>query len=745
MKLDLTSLIQLAASGNSKTVEEGWMAALETHAADPTEVVAWSPLLEELVRLERGAEAESLAWAALEAVREAGGVPAALKLAGPFLLAVGQSNELRSQVAALYAAAYAERENLAELLTEAGIAGGRPVRRALRTLDVCLNIAPDSYLIARHEHVPAHVEAIDPETWHVTIRTPEGSRTLAPVALADEYAPAEADDFRVLKHYAPDRLRTLLDENPTAVLLSIVRAHDGRLDSTTLADLLVPNPIPQAEWTKWWSKARAALKQHPNIQITGRSPYEITYQAEAVSLEAETETQFKRLHDPVDQWACLEAYVRACRAANTAPDTDLLARLKKRLDQMAQRQIKTHVHAALTALLVSRNIAEAMGRSEAEADRPVVEFLAAAAHPLDWLKAVVSDTLWPAACRCLQAAHPGRYLEYCAALLPEAPTGACDLLAGALLAGGVEREQIESLVQRILSEPVRHVDALAWLWRGPTVDLNVPLPSLPALCAKVLGVVAEMRRRDELPRPEKKRIQDRVRDCLSAGQYARFKACLADTDAGVASTWRRQLARFDNLGRAVPEDLIKLIHAAFPAEQRTAEVSPWKREDVLYMTAHGRQRLSGEVDNLVNVKMRANAKAIGDAAAHGDLSENSEYKFALEERDLLRARLGKLQGQLAQAVVLEAADVPEDHVGFGARVTLRSIANGQVTQMTFFGPWEADADRAVYNYRSPVGQKLMGLVPGDTVTLDVADHPGAYTVERIENALLPDAAVPAAT
>ena len=45
--------------------------------------------------------------------------------------------------------------------------------------------------------------------------------------------------------------------------------------------------------------------------------------------------------------------------------------------------------------------------------------------------------------------------------------------------------------------------------------------------------------------------------------------------------------------------------------------------------------------------MRANAKAIGEAAAHGDLSENSEYRFALEERDLLRARLAQLQGQSA--------------------------------------------------------------------------------------------------
>ena len=428
--------------------------------------------------------------------------------------------------------------------------------------------------------------------------------------------------------------------------------------------------------------------------------------------------------------ACIETYLRGCKSLGRGPDMEMLARFKTRIDKAARREMKSQDPGVLTTLLVSRSVAVAAGAAEAEADRPVVELLAATPAPTPYVKALGSEALWPTACRCLSSAHPAQYPEFCEALLSEAPTSACDLIAG-----GLERAQLERLVQRIVKEPARHVHALTWLWQGPDARLNIPLPPLPALCSKLIGVAGEIKRRDDFTRKAKKSIQNRLREAFSANQYARFKECLKQIDAGVAAAWRTQIARFDHLGRAVPEDLIKLICTAFPEEHRAPEISPWKREDVLYVTAAGRGKLAAGIEELVNVKMRANAKAIGDAAAHGDLSENSEYKSALEERDLLRARLARLQEQAAQSAVLGPEDVSADRIGFGTRVTLRGIENGQIVRLTFLGPWEADVDRCIYNYKAPIGQEMMGLAPGDTVALDFADPPGTYAIDDIENAL----------
>ncbi len=79
---------------------------------------------------------------------------------------------------------------------------------------------------------------------------------------------------------------------------------------------------------------------------------------------------------------------------------------------------------------------------------------------------------------------------------------------------------------------------------------------------------------------------------------------------------------------------------------RKPEIEPWKREDILFATRAGISRKQEEIDHHVNVKMAENARAIGAAAERGDLSENSEYKFALEERDLLRARLAQMNSEI---------------------------------------------------------------------------------------------------
>jgi transcription elongation factor GreA len=126
--------------------------------------------------------------------------------------------------------------------------------------------------------------------------------------------------------------------------------------------------------------------------------------------------------------------------------------------------------------------------------------------------------------------------------------------------------------------------------------------------------------------------------------------------------------------------------------------------------------------------MRENAKAIGAAAEKGDLSENSEYKFALEERDLLRARQANLQQQLSMARALDPNDVPTDHVSVGSKVWLRHKPTGQMLAFTFLGPLEADIEQHIYNYKAPFAQEMMGRRVGDEIELAIVDPPGDYVI-----------------
>jgi len=142
-----------------------------------------------------------------------------------------------------------------------------------------------------------------------------------------------------------------------------------------------------------------------------------------------------------------------------------------------------------------------------------------------------------------------------------------------------------------------------------------------------------------------------------------------------------------------------------------------------------------EANYLRMVKIPENARAIGEAAARGDLSENSEYKFALEERDLLQARVMRIQNELAIGNMLTANDITTGEVTIGTRVTLQAADEPSPRTMTILGPWESDVERGVYNYRAPLCMKLRGLRVGDTVDLDLDNGEKKYRIEAIANAL----------
>jgi hypothetical protein len=144
------------------------------------------------------AKPETLASTALEAFANSAEPNDVLPPAGAFLRAVKKSQALRDSVAKLYRTVYADTEGLEALLSEAGVEGGRPARRALRTMDVCLRLDEGQCLVHRHEPGAVRVESVDRDDWTIDVFDGKKHLTYGAVELADNYAPAADDDFHVM-------------------------------------------------------------------------------------------------------------------------------------------------------------------------------------------------------------------------------------------------------------------------------------------------------------------------------------------------------------------------------------------------------------------------------------------------------------------------------------------------------------------------------------------------------------------
>lgn len=108
-------------------------------------------------------------------------------------------------------------------------------------------------------------------------------------------------------------------------------------------------------------------------------------------------------------------------------------------------------------------------------------------------------------------------------------------------------------------------------------------------------------------------------------------------------------------------------------------------------------------------------KAIEEARAHGDLSENAEYDAAKEAQGQLEARIRELEDRLARAEVIDVSKLSGDTVTFGATVTVADAESGEEKVYQIVGEDEADIKKGLLSVTSPIARALVGRREGDIV------------------------------
>jgi transcription elongation factor GreA len=131
------------------------------------------------------------------------------------------------------------------------------------------------------------------------------------------------------------------------------------------------------------------------------------------------------------------------------------------------------------------------------------------------------------------------------------------------------------------------------------------------------------------------------------------------------------------------------------------------------MTRAGYERLREELERLKKVDRPAISRAIGEARAHGDLSENAEYHAAREKQALTEARINELEMKVATAEVLDPP-TSGDRVIFGSTVRLED-EDGKGARYQIVGSDETDPSRGRISIMAPLARTLIGKRVGDCV------------------------------
>jgi transcription elongation factor GreA len=150
------------------------------------------------------------------------------------------------------------------------------------------------------------------------------------------------------------------------------------------------------------------------------------------------------------------------------------------------------------------------------------------------------------------------------------------------------------------------------------------------------------------------------------------------------------------------------------------------------LTRRGAEMLREELQRLKSVERHAVIRAITEARAQGDLSENAEYDAAKDKQGFVEGRIKELEGKLATAQIIDPATIEADgRVVFGATVDLEDEANGVLVTYQIVGDDEADLKQGLISISSPTARALIGKEVGDVADVQAPGGVKSYEIIQV--------------
>ena len=152
------------------------------------------------------------------------------------------------------------------------------------------------------------------------------------------------------------------------------------------------------------------------------------------------------------------------------------------------------------------------------------------------------------------------------------------------------------------------------------------------------------------------------------------------------------------------------------------------KDNKVYLTDEGFIELEEELNELKNVRRPEVIKALKEARALGDLSENADYDAARAEQAQVEGRIQELEKIIENALIIQKEDT--DRVALGTTVKIKYVDDDEIEEYRIVGSKEADPSNNKISNESPIAKAIMNSRVGEIKK--VASPNGEYEVEVVE-------------
>src|ERR1017187_4558377 len=509
----------------------------------------------------------------------------------------------------------------------------------------------------------------------------------------------------VRKETEPKKSAELIADNPAQLIPVALESYPNR--ATTAIDLEIPlaQVVGDEKFKKWWGDARKAVAKDPRVSVPEKKTECYVLRETPVSAEDEIFDQFNSTRSARRRISLAEDFATASAhkevkgnlsevlkgVADAVKDSNQLdaaerlygAAVRDRIAKVAGVDPSTYEPSQASLVANLRDLAAIAEKIPVQFQSHFLELIKET-HPIECRDIVFS----------LLKVSQGKFTTECINFLVE--NGYSEDLASTLKRWQTEQNLRAPVLLWIVKN--RHSKKFAKLLN----DLITP---------RLLSAIFFAIDYEALQAASARRIP--LGDILSDDSEL-IADLLSTADPETARDLANTLLLNQGFEELTKKSLLARFIKIFPNIQSLVASDGEGREEQLLVSRASYDRRREEYEAIVSKKIPENSRAIAAAREHGDLRENSEYKMAKQDQQILMAQKRALERDLARARVTDFKDVTPEAVGIGSIVELRH-ADGTTTRYTILGAWDGDPANHVISYKTPLGAVLLNRKVGETV------------------------------
>jgi transcription elongation factor GreA len=525
----------------------------------------------------------------------------------------------------------------------------------------------------------------------------------------------------VRKETEPKKILELIADNPAQLIVEALESYPNKATTAIDLEITLSQVIGEEKFKKWWGDARKAVAKDPRVLVPEKKTELYVLRETPVSAEDEIFDQFNSTRSARRRIALAEDYASA--SAHKAAQANLTEILKGIADAVKD---SNQIDAAerLYGAAVRDRIAKVAG-VDASTFEPSQASLVANLRDLPAIAEKIPVQFQSHFLELIKETHPiecrdivfnllkvsqGKFTTECINFLVE--NGYSDDLAATLKRWQTEQNLRAPVLLWIVKN--RHSKKFAKLLN----DLITP---------RLLSAIFFAIDYEALQAASARRIP--LGDILS--DDAELIADLLSTaDPETARDLANTLLLNQGFEELTKKSLLARFIKIFPNIQSLVAVDAEAKEDNFLVSRGSFERKREEYEGIVSRKIPENSKAIATAREHGDLKENSEYKMAKQDQQVLMAQKSQLERELARARITDFKDATTEQVSVGSIVEVR-VPDGTTSKYTILGVWDGDPDQNIISYKTPLGAALIGKRSGETVKVKMGSSEDSYSIVSI--------------